>query len=431
MTKRGFTLIELLVYMALIGIIVIIAGQAFSDSTKMRIRTQSMMKANQIAESVGLLLKDDIGQMGAKRSKENLTYTSDNFLTAYDTYIDNTNPDPSLQDYSSFILKSSTSDSLYFLREHYSDNGTFESVEAISWYIHDGKLWRSCKTKIKLSSVEENPDCPSNEAQDILIAEQVSKFKITPAKPGLLEASTDKVLYPPSTNKNVFRLIPRFGGERHYRSTVSPKEGGESVTISDIVSNFDENQVGAGNHGVNELYASEQNGTDGDWSDLCTGMTLEPSERYVISFIMNRSSETDASQSFVPGKDLLSVGFRNKEGATIGLPDFTFYPASSAESGSQKRIFNFSVSEKKENVCLVISIAAYTPSFSAGTLNIGNLQLYKISDENYDFDDSYVPALADKKNVKAFKVELQVQANNETGYTNLVIPVPSNGADYE
>ena len=38
MNKKGFTLIELVVYMAMIGIVVLIAGQAFSDSTKFRVR---------------------------------------------------------------------------------------------------------------------------------------------------------------------------------------------------------------------------------------------------------------------------------------------------------------------------------------------------------------------------------------------------------
>ena len=50
MKKSGFTLIELLVYMGIIGVVVIIAGQAFSDSTKVRVRTENMIKANAVAE---------------------------------------------------------------------------------------------------------------------------------------------------------------------------------------------------------------------------------------------------------------------------------------------------------------------------------------------------------------------------------------------
>ena len=44
--RAGFTLMELMVYIAIVGIVVIVAGQAFSNSTKMRVRTQSMLKAS-------------------------------------------------------------------------------------------------------------------------------------------------------------------------------------------------------------------------------------------------------------------------------------------------------------------------------------------------------------------------------------------------
>lgn len=60
MNKRGFTLMELLVYMAIVGIVVVIAGQVYSDSTKMRIRTQGMITANEIAENAGVLIRDDV-----------------------------------------------------------------------------------------------------------------------------------------------------------------------------------------------------------------------------------------------------------------------------------------------------------------------------------------------------------------------------------
>ena len=53
MNKRGFTMIELMVYLAIVGVVVIIAGHAFSDSTKMRIVSESMIKANQKAENLG------------------------------------------------------------------------------------------------------------------------------------------------------------------------------------------------------------------------------------------------------------------------------------------------------------------------------------------------------------------------------------------
>ena len=70
MKKSGFTLMELVVYMAMIGIVVLVAGQAFSDSTKFRVRTQNMLRASEEAENVANLFKDDVAQMGAKASLE-------------------------------------------------------------------------------------------------------------------------------------------------------------------------------------------------------------------------------------------------------------------------------------------------------------------------------------------------------------------------
>ena len=90
--KSGFTLMELLVYMAIVGIVVIVAGQAFSNSTKFRIRTDNMIKATQEAENVGTLFKEDLEQMGAKSSKESsgAAGSSDVFSTlslAQDVYM--------------------------------------------------------------------------------------------------------------------------------------------------------------------------------------------------------------------------------------------------------------------------------------------------------------------------------------------------------
>lgn len=52
MKKNGFTLMELVVYIAMIGIVVLIAGEAFSNSTKFRVRTQNMLKASEEASNV-------------------------------------------------------------------------------------------------------------------------------------------------------------------------------------------------------------------------------------------------------------------------------------------------------------------------------------------------------------------------------------------
>ena len=68
--KSGFTLMELLVYMAIVGIVVVIAGEAFSNSTKFRVRTDNMIRSTQEAENAAMLFREDVSQMGAKNSVE-------------------------------------------------------------------------------------------------------------------------------------------------------------------------------------------------------------------------------------------------------------------------------------------------------------------------------------------------------------------------
>ena len=59
-SKAGFTLMELMVYMAIVGIVVIIAGEAFSNSTKVRVRTDNMIRANQDAENIATIITEDV-----------------------------------------------------------------------------------------------------------------------------------------------------------------------------------------------------------------------------------------------------------------------------------------------------------------------------------------------------------------------------------
>ena len=143
--KSGFTLMELMVYIALLGGIVLIAGRAFSDSSKMRVRTQSMLQANQTAGNVATIIKQDIAQLGAKSSKEVPDPTNptliDNFSTVHvhDVYIDPDNAVDSLKDSSSYkILKKrgeDIGDTIVMRRLRYKSDGdsagSYEAVEEV------------------------------------------------------------------------------------------------------------------------------------------------------------------------------------------------------------------------------------------------------------------------------------------------------------
>lgn len=424
MNKRGFTLMELLVYMAIVGIVVVIAGQVYSNSTKMRIRTQGMIKANDVAENAGVLIRDDVSQMGAKSSWVNRSISSDSFYVAQETFIN-----PAGGDMSSFVFKKNgdgenRSDSLAFRYMHYDDEGVYKGVRQVSWYMADGALWRICKSLATDGS--DDVLCPEDEIP-VKIADGVESFELVPAKPSVLDGD-ETILFPRGGNKEAFRFVSRFDGTKYFRASFVPSDGGENVAVRGFVSNYDFDQEETTvEKKVNEFFAAEQNSTSGEWSDLCTPLTFVPGVNYEISFKMLNLSERDRAQMFVAGKDHMAVGFRNLDGTSTPIPDFAFYPPMADEANDVKRVMNFSVRDSVKNVCLMFDIAVYSPLLSMGTLNFMSLKVLKSNDANFEFDSEYEPALADKCNVKAFRLKLKVKKDSEFGSASLIIPVPSNG----
>ena len=97
---------ELLVYMAIVGIVVVIAGEAFSHSTNFRIRTDNMIKATQEAENVAMLIKEDFSQMGAKSSLEGIVEGGNDQFSEVKklVYMDPDNATVDSRDSSSFTM---------------------------------------------------------------------------------------------------------------------------------------------------------------------------------------------------------------------------------------------------------------------------------------------------------------------------------------
>ena len=96
----------------------------------------------------------------------------------------------------------------------------------------------------------------------------------------------------------------------------------------------------------------------------------------------------------------------------------------------------FHVSQDVNNVCMAFTFALYSPLVSQGTVTIKNLKLLKVASSDYKFTTPAFDAeanKAEKKNVKALKLELQVSRGSknggkgETGDVVIVIPIQSNG----
>ena len=426
--RGGFTLMELVVYIAIMGIVVIVAGQAFSNSTKFRVRNQSMIEANAVAGNVGALLKDDIAQMGAKSAIDlaNSTTNGDAFVFMPEVYMDPDNSTEEKKDSSSFNLHDGGNfDSLTVRRIQYLGTGAYNRVEEISWYVQNGILYRSCKT---IEGTEDGTNCPNSKAVVVEMAAGVDTFNVIPSKPGFLEDGTAGLLFPNTSGltDKTFRLVPYFGTDHYSFLTASPAEGGSTViSLSGFSTNYKESGEAVAEPIRHMVLAGESGGT-GDWSG-CKKIAFKKDSIYEISFEMTNNE--DESRMFRAGIDHFAVGIRTVEDVPTlvdDVPDYYYYPPQN-DKGIGTRVMRFSTKKEDLQACVAFTFAFFSPTVNMGHFSISNLQVRLAGEMNYVFDKNYVPAIKDKKNVRAFKVDFVVKKNGEAGNASVVIPAPSNG----
>ncbi len=438
--KKGFTLMELLVYMAIVGIIVVVAGQAFSNSTKFRVRTQNMLRVTQEAEDVGLLFKEDVQQTGTKSSKEAPVAISDNFYLSPDVYMALApaveNPDSSsFKVCPSFECPAANcpaegcpTTEFKSRRMVYDSVGHYKRVEEITWTYEPAtkKLFRTCV--IKPSNIAaQAAQCPGTAVE---IADSVSFFKVVPATPGVVSGTNPRLLPNPNNSaQNTFRLNPRINGSTLLFAKTEPEDNvSEAVTIREFATNYDFENSTIIEDGMkrNELYVAAFQ-VNNSW-DKCQDVDLEKGKEYEIRFDVIYSA--DAIRTFCQDRDHASVGFRKKtDGSKIPqVDDFLFYPPQS-NVASEVRSMRFTVDEDVEDVCLAFTFATYSPVAGTGSIQIANLGLWQVPSSNYEFNDDFANTmtLVDKKNVKAVRLDLTIKRNGEAGNVSVVVPVPSNG----
>lgn len=444
--RKGFTLMELMVYIAILGIVVLVAGQAFSNSTKFRVRTTNMLKANDISERVVEMFSEDVSQMGAKTYKSQGDASNpDRFEKIPEVYMDADGVLGS-RDSSSYALNAEK-DSLMIKRVRYNDADSFMSVEEVSWFKRGNSIYRLCKTTKKASGITVPEDCPENNPPEVLIADYVDTFEILPAKPGVVDSAgisaAEKSLVLPvastgaGTSMRQFRLVPRFDMTSHEGAeliplTVSPADGGTMQGLSGFAGNYDSTNSTPITNGkkAHQVFVSKANTgvliQDGEhWKTLCSKVTLDSAVEYEISFKVPYSE--DDSRLFCPGRDHAAVGFRKLDGSLVdGLSDFLFFPPASSED-PPRRSFRFSVKQKTKDVCIAFTFATYSPATS-GKISISDLTFKKVESSNYDFkDDAFIPTTEEKQNVKAFMVHLVINRGGEKSNVLQTVATPSNG----
>ncbi len=438
--KRGFTLMELVVYIAMIGIVVLVAGEAFSNSTKFRVRTQNMLKASEEAANVAAIFRDDVSQMGAKSSKEESGSSStDSFYVANlsQIYMDPANMTASLQDSSSFRIVGNTSstDSLVFRRMRYDENGHYASIEEVSWYLTDEKLYRACRVLDKRAGYSFSSDdpCASDEGTAVEMASGVERFLVLPGLPKIrtnaaTAAFKTEQMFPPEGMEE-FAFVSRYGETDYLITTIG--SAGKSVKISGFTTNYDveTGAVTSGGKQANQIFAVTNSGSSENWRSQCAQddnhFTFLPGVLYEISFEIEALN--DEMRNFVPDHDHMSVGFRTTTGkAPTSIDDFMFYPPT-GDASTAARKMRFTVPDTVKNVCLAFTFASYSPMLAKGKMAISHLTLKRVAPFGYEFDSAKELKVVDKKNVKALQLSLSINRRNETGTDSIVVPVPSNG----
>ncbi|MDR1759787.1 MAG: type II secretion system GspH family protein [Fibrobacter sp.] len=477
--KKGFTLIELMVYVAILGVIVIVAGQAFVDSTRFRIRTQSMLKSAEESSRVSALLKEDLAQMGAKSWYDSTG--EGEFKTELTegewskVYMDIENGDTS-----SFAFGTAADsgrygrfDDIRFNKVKYSAGGQAEAIQQIRWFVNNGVLHRTCTT---LDGVAAD-DCGAENtaAKDVIMADGVIRFSLAPSLPaapgaGNVSVKAEEILFPVyDETKPSFNFISREEGSitddnRPFTAKLAIVEqtGLDSstvVTLRGFKTNYDTTAGIPAASATTSWIAYEvflaDSSKSANWQANCHSFTFRPEETYAVHFNIGFNDNIkDYMRDFQPGIDHLAVGFRKKAGGKRDtIPDFLIYPpqARDDQADTKIRYLEFSVPVAVNDVCLSITAAFFSPRAHRGEIKIENFKVVRKLDEVYHFteesdfdytsndyvndngfyteeDDFYNPETPEEKqNVKAFKLYLDIAKRGEVGRSVLVIPTPNNG----
>ncbi len=417
---------ELMVYCGLIGIVVLVAGQAYSDSAKFRVRSEAMTKSSAEANDAATLLQDDLMQMGAKSAFNNYVTAQNHAALVY--------LNPTANDHSSFFLNNAR-DSIAFRKVTYLPSGEAEYAQQVSWYKKGSTLFRSCSTMVclKSSSSEECPaegpaDCPAENPRVVRIAEGVETFLLEPGR-RLQDARA----------KNITKPDSGFFGEGQY-FTFASRAGTDGYQQLTVEANQSTNKISgfASNYGMDEsdsvltsqIYMVNLNPENPDWLQ-CLAFSFEPRVTYGVSFkILAPSSNFSINQmrNFQPSLDHIGVGFREKGSgeAFAALPDNIVYPAQT--ENDMGRYFEFNLADSVTNACLVFTFALYSPSAFKGWLNISDMAIFRRDGGDYDFTASYTDA-EDKVLIKAFRLNLDVKVKGEITKIEKIIPTPNNGTE--
>lgn len=428
--RHGFTLVELLVYIVIATIVVGIAGQAFVEAARSKLRTTGLLEASTVTSDVVDYLQEDIRRAGAKTwmlgsSSSGTSATSSATLPKLAAiYWDPDNV--SLPDSSSFLGTSSGSgahrlDELVFLAGVYGSDGKLESYEKIRYHVDNRVLWRTVVAQNMLSGSAITP-LPGA----VRIAENVVGFKLRYGKRAMHTAVLRRALVEPcpgTENSNEACLVQSGSSANLSASSGKPRVYGLPL---------------------GSMAAFEVKKT----TSVDASFTVRPGYTYRVEFGLQ--SNDSAAAYFRSDRDYIAVAVTpaGTPGTLLGgQQPVLFYSALNTDmvdrsfeftansSASAALAFRFQLRSSSSGAMPSSSSAGSSSSgplgMAAAAFVIDSVIVWEQGRDAYEwidaFDATNAVAVAGKAQVKAIEMTISVQGKAAVSTVTKVIPVLNNG----
>lgn len=415
-SKNAFTLIELLVYIVIAAIIVGLAGQAFLDATRSRIRTTFMLEASMGTGDVIAYMDEDVRRLGAKAWMQGTSSSSVPSSSSVGLMVEpavywdlaSTPIDSSSFDQDSIGVKPNRMDKLEFKAANYDpSNGTYSGWEQIRYSVDGaGSLWRTVVVRKDASGADISP-LPA----PVRMAEHVVGFQLRFGVQKNDSVVFDQKLYEPcaATSSASSCFI------EHTTTTAGISANSGIPEVKDLP---------AGDSVIIRLKQGASPSTDESF-DIVAGRTY----RVEIGVGSNDS----AAENFRPALDFMAARVVHDDDPSQIIPGTSEVLLYSAYTQSiAKRIFDFTPSDGANPASIAIKFqmrsSSSTNPMAAAAFRFDQVSVYEISRDAYEwhenFSSSQIPM---KARVRAIEVSISIQQKNSVSTSKKVIQVVNNG----
>ena len=378
---KGFTLIELLVYIALLSVIVVIAGNAYMVSVRFSYTTTGKMNTTVGINEVMGYLEDDMSLLGAK-AQQNAAMATISHLVYMDT---------AGGDFSSYAIGANgVKDTLTFRSSIYGSTGAITDVQEVKWFVDASNyLWRSQRL------------LSTNALTTIKMGSNVTRFHFDA---GLLTADS-------SATVKTYAMADSL--------RLCLKSGTGAVTMA--------NSGGIKFSGFTADLLSEAFLCDG--GGIAKTLTFQPGLTYSVQF--NLAPDSSMSANFQPNVDMVGVGFRTISGSSlIPITDVEDYMVWAGKvNGAMPRFFKFTQGTGMSiNAAMLFRLKVRAAAIG-GSLTIDSLKIWSSSLAGYDWRpaNGAAPSLAQKVRVKGIRADVELTINGGSSHLVRIISIPNNG----